>query len=267
MISSTILMLKKVTASSPNRVYPYYVHGWIYTSLRLTSFGQYYHEAQITPFAIKEIELNQEGIVYIHFIFLDYRVMIEFLRELYPTKKVRLGNDYYIVVDTAIHQEDHPKAGMVSYDSFYRLPIVNRLTMDFKYSAFSNDNKTDVLPVPDKVVRSLLNKWNATSPDSIVMDEGFIKQLASGMLITSHSIHTTLYQIRNDITLTTFSGKVVCENIHEDKDSKQLLNRLLHFSHYSGVGWKCSYGMGRVDVSPGPQLDQEDLLDNEVLAQ
>jgi CRISPR-associated endoribonuclease Cas6 len=229
--------------------------------------GSYYHKAQISPFAIKEIVSNPDGTVHIHFVFLDYRVMLEFMRETYAAKKIRLGTVHYTVVKTAVHPDNHPNAGMISYDSFDQLPLADRFIMNFKYTAFSSDHKTDVLPSPDKVVRSLLNKWNASSSDAIDHDEEYIKKLASGMLITSHNIYTSLYQIRNDISLTTFSGKVGYEISHNDHHCKKLLNKLLHFSQYSGVGWKCSYGMGRVEIKTLQQQSKKDSIDKEVLVQ
>jgi CRISPR-associated endoribonuclease Cas6 len=250
MIANTILLLKQVRGSPPDRVYPYYLHGWIYNTLRDTEIGRYYHDAKKTPFTMKDISLDEDGNLSLHIIFLDYRLMIQFFRKIYKGLQVRLGSDYFTLIETAVHPEEHPKAGMIAHESIYRLPIADRVSMNFKHTAFSSDHKTNVLPSPEMMIRSLLYKWNETSPDMIETEEEHIRQLASGMLITSHSIHTSLYHIRSDITLTTFSGRVVYKNIHKDQEMRQLLNTLMHFCHYSGVGWKCAYGMGRVDVSP-----------------
>lgn len=249
MVANTILLLKRIRRTSASGVYPYYLHGWIYHTLRDTKIGQYYHDTQNTPFAIKEIQLDGE-VLSIQLIFLDYRIMVPFISSLYRGMRVRLGCDDYALEQAAVHHEDHPEAGIVSYESFYLLPVAERISMNFRFAAFSSQQKTSVLPVPKKLVRSLLFKWNETSPYKIEVGEGFVNSLASGMLITSHNIHTTLYHIRDDITLTTFSGRVVYQNLHKEQRMRQLLNLLIHFSHYSGVGWKCAYGMGRVDVSP-----------------
>lgn len=250
MITNTILLLKKLTVTSSSQIYPYYIHGWVYYTIRQTIIGQHYHQAQVAPFTLKDFNLDEEGNLFIYLIFLDYQIMLQFIRNLHNGMEIRLGNDFYTLMKTAIHPNQHQHAGMVRYESFYRLPIANRVRMDFKHTAFSSQHKTDVLPSPQKVVRSLLFKWNETSPYAIDVTENHFQQLASGMLITSHSIQTSQYHIRSDLTLTTFSGRVVYANMHQDEKWKQLLNTLMHFAQYSGVGWKCSYGMGRVDVTP-----------------
>ncbi|SEN05020.1 CRISPR system precrRNA processing endoribonuclease RAMP protein Cas6 [Paenibacillus sp. OV219] len=231
-------------------VYPNYIHGWVYNEISHTPVGRYYHEAQKSPFAIKEIQMNRNGSLMIHFVFFDIKVMLIFFRHVEKGKEVRLGQDYYMVDDVVLHHDDHPKAGVVSYDIFYSLPIAESIEINFQYTAFNSGRQTVTLPFPDKIVNSLLSKWNEAAPESIESTMEYRKRLASGLLITSHHIHSVSYPIRKEVSLNTFSGKAVFRNVHQVGDLRGVLNQLLLFSHYSGVGWKCSFGMGRVNLAP-----------------
>jgi CRISPR-associated endoribonuclease Cas6 len=265
MIASIVLVLNKLADTVHNTIYPYFIHGWIYSKMRQTKVGQYYHEAQKSPFAMKHIFLDKRGKLSIQLIFFDYRVLLEFYRGLSGGGEIRLGSNFYIVDQCAIHPEEHPNARMVNYDYFRQLPISSKIMMKFKHTAFNHHHKTIVLPIPENIVGSILRKWNNHSRQPLTTDNDveFVHKLASGMLITSHNIDTQLYFIRSDIRLTTFSGKVVIENIHHDPDLKQLLNLLLHFSNYSGIGWKCSYGMGSIEVTPVAEQQEGSLAGKE----
>lgn len=268
MIASMVLYLKKTDDMEPGMIYPYFIHGWIYSKIRQIEVGQYYHEAEKSPFAMKSIVKGKQEELFLQLIFFDYRVLLEFYRGLIRGGKIRLGSHFYIIERFAIHPEEHPKARMVSYESFAQLPVSSKVIMKFKHTAFKHDNKTIVLPIPENIVGSILRKWNDASGQPLTTnpDAELIRSLASGMLIHSHNIDTQLYFIRPDIRLTTFSGKVVIENIHRDSAMKHLLNLLLHFSNYSGIGWKCSYGMGCVDVVSLDEQQQDMLARKEAFS-
>ncbi|SFS87904.1 CRISPR system precrRNA processing endoribonuclease RAMP protein Cas6 [Paenibacillus sp. BC26] len=249
MIANTILLLRNRRDCPDRNVYPNYIHGWVYNEIRNTPVGRYYHEAQTAPFAIKEIQKDRDGTLTLHFIFFDVKVMLIFFRQVEKGKEVRLGQDYYLVEDIFLHHDDHPKAGIVSYDLFYSLPIAESIELNFQYTAFNSGRTTVTLPFPDKIVNSLLSKWNEAAPEAIESTTEYRKRLESGLHITSHHIHSVTYPIRKDVSLNAFSGKVVFRNAHGVGSLRGVLNRLLHFSHYSGVGWKCSFGMGRVNLN------------------
>ncbi|AZN40346.1 CRISPR system precrRNA processing endoribonuclease RAMP protein Cas6 [Paenibacillus albus] len=254
MIANTVLLLRNRLGCHVRYIYPNYIHGWVYNGIRDTPIGHYYHEAQKSPFSIKEIDQDRNGLLMLHLVFFDERVMLAFLRHVEKGKELRLGQHYYLVEETVMHHEDHPKAGIVSYDTFYSLPIAESIEMHFQYTAFNSGRRTVTLPFPDKIVNSLLSKWNEVAPDSIESTAEYRRRLASGLLITSHHIHSEFYPIRKEVSLNTFSGRAVFHNVHEFGDLRGILNRLLYFAHYSGVGWKCSFGMGRVNLNPNSLL-------------
>ncbi|WP_308633946.1 CRISPR system precrRNA processing endoribonuclease RAMP protein Cas6 [Paenibacillus silvisoli] len=252
MIANTVLLLRNRRGYLFRRVYPNYIHGWVYNEIRDTPIGRYYHEAQKSPFSIKEIQQDREGLLLLQIIFFDEKVMLAFLRQVEKGKEVRLGQHYYSVEETVMHHDDHPNAGIVSYDVFYSLPVAESIEMHFQYTAFNSGRNTVTLPFPDKIVNSLLSKWNEAAPEAIESTAEYRKRLAAGLLISSHHIHSESYPIRKEVTVNTFSGRAVMNNVHEIGSLRRVLNRLLYFSHYSGVGWKCSFGMGRVNLNPAP---------------
>lgn len=250
MIANTVLLLRSRRGCQVRRVYPNYIHGWVYNGIRDTPIGQYYHDARKSPFSIKKMDQDGNGLLMLHLVFFDERVMLAFLRNVEKGREVRLGHHYYLVEDAVLHHDDHPKAGIVSYDSFYRLPIVECIEMNFQFTAFNSGRRTVTVPFPNMIVNSLLSKWNEAAPEAIESTAGYRRRLASGLLIVSHHIHSVLYPLRKEVTLNTFSGRAVIHNVHKRSDLRGVLNRLLFFAHYSGVGWKCAYGMGRVNLNP-----------------
>lgn len=263
MIVSIVIVLKKMDADVIfHKIYPAFIHGWIYSKIRQTEVGQYYHETNKAPFALKNALPDKQGGLALHLVFFDYRVILEFYRSIIGGEQIRLGSHFYLLEHCAIHPEEHPNAGMISYDSFHQLPILEKMMMIFKHTAFNHDHKTVVLPIPENIVGSILRKWNLTSGQPVASENEteWVHKLAAGLLITSHNIGTTLYYIRSNIKLTTFSGRVVIENSHHDPALKRLLNTLLHFSHYSGIGWKCSYGMGSVEIKPLTEKQEDSVL-------
>jgi CRISPR/Cas system endoribonuclease Cas6 (RAMP superfamily) len=268
MLASMVLILKKLDDIDYCTIYPYFVHGWIYSKIRQTEVGQYYHEAEKSPFAIKRIVQDKRDELSIQVIIFDYRILLEFYRSLIVGEKIRLGGRFYLIEYCAIHPEKHPNARMMSYDSFIQYPISSKFLMKFKQTAFNHDHKTIVLPIPENIVGSIFRKWNAHSGLPLTKDHDaeMVRKLASGMLITSHNIGTELYYIRSDIRLTTFSGRVVIENILHDPDLRQHLNTLLYFSNYSGIGWKCAYGMGNIKVTPLAEKHEDSIASTEVIS-
>ncbi|MDF2644380.1 MAG: CRISPR-associated protein Cas6 [Paenibacillus sp.] len=268
MIASMVLILQKLDDIDYCKIYPYFIHGWIYSKIRRTEVGQYYHESEKSPFAIKHIGQDKRDALSIQVIFFDYRILLEFYRSLIVGEKMRLGDRYYLIEHCAIHPEKHPDAQMMSYDSFLQLPISSKILMKFKQTAFNHDHKTIVLPIPENIVGSIFRKWNDFSGNPLTTDHHaeMVRKLASGMLITSHNIGTELYYIRSDIKLTTFSGRVVIENIHHDPHLKQNLNTLLYFSKYSGIGWKCAYGMGSIEVTPMAEKHADFMANKKVFS-
>jgi CRISPR/Cas system endoribonuclease Cas6 (RAMP superfamily) len=230
------------------RIYPYQLLGWVYQEIQDTAIGRHYHKARSSAFTIKEIHPEQDGSLVVRLVFLDDRVMHAFFRRVHRGREVRLGQDFYCVAETALHHEDHPKAEVVSYDSLISYPVKDHLEVNFQNTAFHNGRNIVTLPDPGKVVNSLLSKWNEVSPYDFSLQADFRRQLASGLRIISHDIHSVVYSIRRDIKLPAFSGRVVYRNVHDDPRLQNILNILLHYAPYSGVGWKCSYGMGSVSL-------------------
>ena len=251
MIACVVLMLARRDPSSANRVYPNYIHAMIYESFRDTPDGARYHSSGTAPFAIREIEPLAGGRLYVRIVFLDIRLLMPFYSRLRREKHIRLGAFHYRVEKICMHPEDHPEAGIVGFHDLHRSGGAKKWRLTFAFTAFKHNDMSILFPLPYHLVRSLHAKWAAFIRPPAEPPPGMkecVTALASGLIVSSHRIGTSIYKVRPDLDLTTFSGRVTVENNHADPSSRELLNALLSLSPYAGTGWKCAYGMGRVNA-------------------
>lgn len=115
-------------------------------------------------------------------------------------------------------------------------------------TAFKSGGAYQLLPTQRLLVQSLLLKWNACLSDVCpIEDEGEgLEALASGLIYRDIRLESRMYAMKN----TAIPGTVgtVCLEKHLSGFHRQLMDALLSFGAYSGVGIKNALGMGGLRI-------------------
>ena len=134
---------------------------------------------------------------------------------------------------------------VVTYNSLLEKSIPSQdFVVDFLTPTSFKRGKFDyILPEPELLFKSLLRKWNAFSPEKMgweLLD--FVKKhvFVSGLWV--NSVKT---EISEKAKILGFRGRVY---LYSEKLSEEtrLLNALLQFAEFSGIGRKTTMGFGKV---------------------
>jgi CRISPR-associated endoribonuclease Cas6 len=114
-------------------------------------------------------------------------------------------------------------------------------------TAFKSQGKYLSLPTCRLIVRNLVKKWNGCFDECTIEDDDGcgLDALAAGLNITGLKLSDKSYNFKGR-EIPGFVGELTLEN-NLGGFRRQLLNALLIFSGYAGVGIKTALGMGGVE--------------------
>lgn len=247
-LGSMVIKLLELEYQGENVFYPKDVHGFIYSQVLDTELGKAYHESNICPFHIKNV-VKKGRSVSLQVIVFNHELLMEIYRSIAEQREINIGKSRYLICDIHFHPEQHEKAELIPYSKFINEEISDKIYLNFKNTAFKQGKNSLVLPSVQHIIQSLLRKWNALSNNPFKVDNlyDFSVTLAENLVPISLKLDTAPYYISETEHFGTFSGYIVLHNKHQDY-LKHICNTLLHFAHYSGVGWLTGYGMGSVNV-------------------
>lgn len=123
----------------------------------------------------------------------------------------------------------------------------NRRTLHFVTpTAFKSRRHYDILPTPERILQSLLRRWNRCIPNCPIEDEdgGGVKMLAQDLHCCGLRLQAGSYTMKKQ-NLPGVLGTLTLEN-HLHGASRQIADGLLTFATFSGVGIKTTLGMGGI---------------------
>lgn len=124
-------------------------------------------------------------------------------------------------------------------------PCSPYITVEFlSPTAFKSNGKYVIFPTAQLILSSLAKKYDACSTGSKVCDELLFDYISDNVQIVEYSLRSTKFPMEG-ITIPSFIGsvKLKCTG---NKEFRSLMNMLLKFGEYSGVGIKNSMGMGAI---------------------
>lgn len=114
-------------------------------------------------------------------------------------------------------------------------------------TAFKSQGKYINLPTQRLILQSLIKQWNGCLSHCPIEDtdgEG-LEAMAAGMRVARFRLQDQAYHLKGN-PITGFGGLLVLENqlygFH-----KELVDALLYFSEFAGIGIKTTLGMGGVE--------------------
>lgn len=114
-------------------------------------------------------------------------------------------------------------------------------------TAFKSQGEYLSLPSAKLLLQSLVKKWNGNFPECQIEDTD-----GEGLVVMSHRLHFQVFSLKSQRfwlkgkAVTGFTGKIVLEDRNQGFHS-ELVNALLYFSQFSGIGIKTALGMGGVE--------------------
>lgn len=124
-------------------------------------------------------------------------------------------------------------------------------------TAFKSRGQYLNLPTPRLIVQSLIKKWNGCILECPIDDENNegMEALAAGLRFRAFQIQNQMYYLKGS-SIPGFSGTILMEN-RLSGFHRQLLDALLLFAGYSGIGIKTTLGMGGVVVKTTKNGDED----------
>ncbi len=101
---------------------------------------------------------------------------------------------------------------------------------------------------PDKylIFKSLMNKYSASSNDENMYDEDTLDDITDKTKIVGYDLKTVKFHMEG-IKIPGFIGNITIKMNGQDT-MKRFIRMLLDFGEYSGIGIKCSLGMGMIRI-------------------
>jgi len=115
-------------------------------------------------------------------------------------------------------------------------------------TSFKSNEEYQIFPSVEWIVKSSVQKWNAYSRETVIDDPEAVEQLIIYSRISGYSLKSYHYRLKG-IKIPGFMGYINLE-VRGPKPLVRLYNMLICFLAYSGVGIKCSLGMGGCAVEP-----------------
>ncbi|NLB78464.1 MAG: CRISPR system precrRNA processing endoribonuclease RAMP protein Cas6 [Clostridiaceae bacterium] len=108
--------------------------------------------------------------------------------------------------------------------------------------SFKSNEQYTIFPSPHLIIKSAVQKWNLYPEKYSVNDEEAIEQLIENTRIQSYNLRSTRYHVKGAV-IPSFIGDTTI-TVRGPEPLLQLINLLMMFLEFSGLGMKTSLGMG-----------------------
>lgn len=116
--------------------------------------------------------------------------------------------------------------------------------LELKNTTFRFQALDTPIPVPEKILSSLKERWNQLYPEKITLEVPFEgERTKNATIVTYANIITTKHKIGNYHPFTVFNGKIRLKAVGS-KDYIHQFNVLMRFAEFAGIGHKRTMGMG-----------------------
>ena len=127
----------------------------------------------------------------------------------------------------------------------------NRATITFCVpTAFKQNGRYTIFPQERLILQSLVMRWNESFPMCALEDPDAFDAMLAGVHIVDYQLRSTRFLLKG-VRIPGFVGSCVLE-AKLAPPLLQLLNSLLSFADFSGIGIKTGIGMGGVQVKRNP---------------
>lgn len=128
----------------------------------------------------------------------------------------------------------------------YGLTNAQNVSFDLRFVSplsFKSEDKTQPLPLPGLVFRSLLERWNAFSP--IAFPQDLTRYAAECLAISWFKLQSRSIPLKNSGMRIGAVGQIRYRALNHDKYWISMLHSLTRFASFSGAGMGTGYGLGQ----------------------
>lgn len=114
-------------------------------------------------------------------------------------------------------------------------------------TAFKSNGLYINFPTIQLIFHSLLSKYNACSDFTNLEDDGLIEEINNYIRINKYQLKSTVFHLEGR-TIPSFKGAITLKSYGNEKLTR-LMNMLIEFGTYSGIGIKSAIGMGAISIN------------------
>ncbi len=181
----------------------------------------------------------------------------DLLPNLFPLgSDIELDSIRFKIADATTDPNAHPWAAHVSFEDLSARWLLGRdepgprVTLHLASpTACKSGGKAQVLPLPDLVFGSLLDKWNAHAPVALPAET---RRLAAECLAVSrYELHTAAAPFKSDGAVKFGAvGTVTYAMLNHDRYWMSVISLLADYAQFAGVGMSTALGMGQAKRLP-----------------
>lgn len=130
---------------------------------------------------------------------------------------------------------------------FIHEPLKRKLKLQFVTpTSFKSGGDYTIFPDIGHIYQSLLNKWNSFATDVSLQEDTLLQDLTQNTRISGYDLKSTRFSMEG-VNIKSFKGSLWLYVSGPDPLAR-IARLLLAFGEFSGVGVKCSLGMGGIHV-------------------
>lgn len=156
-----------------------------------------------------------------------------------------------VIEQIASEATQHPWASRTDYEQLSARWLLARATpatrLTFRFAsptAFRQAGKAQLLPLPDLVFGSLLEKWNAFAPLTLSPDAR--RFAAECLAVSRFEIETHAAPFKSEGAIKTGAvGTVTYIALNHDRYWLSIINLLADYAQFAGIGISTTMGMGQ----------------------
>jgi len=256
MLISQVIMLKWLSGN-PNHVFGNHLHGFFFKEILGShdpNLASMLHDPNAyKPFSISHL-FNHDNIYWFRITSWNNETIAQAVFAYFcHHSKIRLHSCEFELIKTTTDPQETCWSNKQTWENIIQTSIdrpFEKFRLDhFSYTSFKSGNAHIPLPVPDLIIKSLVNKL----PDTIKqhMDHMDIcdNDLLEYIRLKGHTIHSK-YHKETYGAIASFMGITRWQIEHKAPGPhKFLLNILFHFAFYAGIGVKTTQGMGMCRIT------------------
>lgn len=244
MITRVVLTLEATDGKTPNMFWAYNLYADLLKKAD-PAFADYLHETGLKPLSqYLETQKNSPRAQWVVNLLTDEAAEI-FLPALLESDEffVEKQNCSLKVVekriDTQVKEDELVRQHFFAEKPQSRVQI-NLLTP----CAFKTQDGYAVFPSPGLIINSAVNKWNSFAQNTVIADEEGIAQLVDSARIVGYNLRSFRYSIKG-VQIPSFTGYMTL-SVRGPAPMLRLFNLLMGSAEFTGIGMKCTLGMGAV---------------------
>lgn len=151
-----------------------------------------------------------------------------------------------IIKITCKNLETKEKTDLIK--EFYNSSSKNYISIRFiTPTAFKTGGKYIFYPDLELFFKSLMNKYSQCTEDESFFDDDTLESIMKNTSIIKYNLKSVLFSLEG-VKIPGFIG-IAKIKMTGAETMKRFVRMLLKFGEYSGVGIKCSLGMGRIELT------------------